>query len=222
VAEQADGHQAKKAVEFVAWVDSREAERERQRRQKEENVAAERRRRELILDGSDSRQRRYLAPRERVFGAVLRAVGELSYTITHSDRASGVVSFNTGISLRSWGGQNATATVEALSAETSRVVVGGRASQAGNPFSGGGGQIYTFGELKSVAGKFFRKVEAILIEEETVAVPDRDELVDRQSEEVEWWLCWQSASSAATASTCMTRTCCRVAGSPTGMSTNVS
>jgi hypothetical protein len=183
IAERGDESLAKRARLLAEGVETLSAEAEAAAREREEFPRREQRRTELILEGSDRKQRLYAAPRERVFSSILRALAELNYPITHSDHASGVVSFTTGISMRSWGGQNATAAVEAIDARTTRVVIGGKTAQSGNPFSGGAGTVYTFGELKSVAGKVFQRVEAILVDEGVDVQPAESEVQVEPQEE---------------------------------------
>ena len=64
------------------------------------------------------------APFDAVFATTVRAVGELGYAITFASADSGVVTFNTGRSFRTWSGQDLTATVIAEGDETS-VIIGG-------------------------------------------------------------------------------------------------
>jgi hypothetical protein len=173
VAERLEGREGKKwsdlATRAAAKRERLEASRRAIQESDERRREMERLRLELFLESPDPRQRIYRIPRDRVFAAVLRAVAELSYAITHSDNASGVVSFNTGLSMRSWGGQNVTIALEALDRETTRVVLGGKAAQAGNPFTGGAGQLYTFGELKAIGRNVFARLEAILLQDATTA-----------------------------------------------------
>src|SRR5687767_13678802 len=98
-------------------------------------------------------EKAYSASRDRLFAALLRSVSELGYSINNTDAASGTISFSTGMSMRSWAGQNMTATVFALGEGESKVVVGGKREQKGSPL-GGGGQVFDWGEK----GKITRKL----------------------------------------------------------------
>ena len=48
------------------------------------------------------------ASSERVWLAAVQAVSKLGYSVLHSDRASKMLSFNTGRSMSSWAGQDLT------------------------------------------------------------------------------------------------------------------
>lgn len=103
----------------------------------------------------------YAASPARVFDACLAAVAQLGYTIQHSDKASHVLSFNTGRSMRSWGGQDVTAQLLGTADNGTRIVVAGRAAAGGMP-GRGGTQVASWGELKKVARVFLKGVEAAL------------------------------------------------------------
>lgn len=112
-----------------------------------------------IRTAAESGERVYPGSPDRVFQAALRAIGELRYTITHSDSATRTVSFNTGMSLQSWAGQNMTLSIFPAGEGYSQVIGGGRRDQRGNPL-GGGGQVVDFGEAKGILHKFFSALDA--------------------------------------------------------------
>jgi hypothetical protein len=108
-------------------------------------------------------EKAYPASRERLYAALLRTVSELGYSITNTDGQSGTISFSTGMSMRSWSGQNMTATIFALAEGGSKVVVGGKREQKGSPF-GGGGQIVDWGEKGKITGKLLEHLDRMLEE----------------------------------------------------------
>ena len=103
--------------------------------------------------------REYDASPEKVFEACRRAVGEMGYTVLFSDSAGFSISFNTGRSMKTWGGQDLTATVFS-SGNGSKLVVGGSIAKNGNPF--GGNQLGSWGEKSALSKKFHDAVTGIL------------------------------------------------------------
>jgi hypothetical protein len=116
-----------------------------------------------------SETRSFMASEKRLYAAALRAVSMLGYSVQHTDSAAGVVSFNTGFSMRSWAGQDMTATVIAGRDGMNEIVVGGRRAQRtafGEP------QVYDWGERSKVTRQFFEAVERALAE-----LPEQTEIV---------------------------------------------
>lgn len=97
----------------------------------------------------------------RVYSAAIRAAAELGYNIIESKPEAGILSFNSGRSMKSWSGQDMTATVLDAGAGKCRVVLGGATAMRGNPF-GGGGQLITWGEKGDVANRFLQKLGAVV------------------------------------------------------------
>ena len=122
--------------------------------------------------GGKTIEKTFTASTERVFTACRHAVAELGYSVTTSDSAGGVLSFNTGRSMKTWGGQDLTASV-LPSASGSRVVVGGSLGKGGSALTGGGAQLVGWGEKKELSLKFLGAVERILptIPETPLATP---------------------------------------------------
>jgi hypothetical protein len=100
------------------------------------------------------------ASTERTFAAGVRAVGELGYTILEARPDAGVISFNSGRSMKSWAGQDMSATFVNDGPGT-KVIVGGSIAKGGNPL-GGGSQIVSWGEKTQIAERFLRKLEDVL------------------------------------------------------------
>jgi hypothetical protein len=95
---------------------------------------------------------------ERVFVAARQVVAQRGYTVNLADVASLTLTFNTGISLRTWAGQDLTVTV--LEHGTgSRVTVGGTTAARGNPWSGGG-QLTDWGERESLTDDIIARIRA--------------------------------------------------------------
>lgn len=90
----------------------------------------------------------------------MKAVGLLGYTVIHSDKASGQLSFNTGRSMSSWSGQDLTATVVPAGAG-SQLIMGGSIARGGNPF-GGGSQLGSWGEKGRLIKTFVDTVTEVL------------------------------------------------------------
>jgi Short C-terminal domain len=91
-----------------------------------------------------------------LFAAVVRTVSELGYSITSSDSASLIVSFRTGLSWKSWQGQEMTATVSSADARTPAVVLGGKRVTRGYQL-----QLYDWGEAKSIAHRVIDRLTSI-------------------------------------------------------------
>lgn len=108
----------------------------------------------------------------RLYNAVLRSIAQLGYSIKHSDPNAKVVSFNTGMSMRSWAGQDMTISVvpatdggfpnPAPLPGQSALLVGGTRAQHGNPFGGGGGQITDWGEKGKITRTLVAEIQKVL------------------------------------------------------------
>lgn len=108
----------------------------------------------------------------RLYNAVLRSIAQLGYSIKHSDPNAKVVSFNTGMSMRSWAGQDMTVSVVPATGGgflnpaplpgQSALLVGGTRAQHGNPFGGGGGQITDWGEKGKITRTLVAEIQRVL------------------------------------------------------------
>jgi hypothetical protein len=92
----------------------------------------------------------YDASGERLFDAVMRTVSLMGYSTASSDSASRKVMFNTGLSSRSWAGQDMTVTVLPEPDGSTKLVIGGTRGKGGL----GGGQLTDWGEAKKITRKF--------------------------------------------------------------------
>lgn len=103
-----------------------------------------------------SEEQQYDASPERVYSAALKAIAELGYSVIGSDSQSGIVSFNTGMSWRSWSGQNMTITVIGDLSLT-RVAVTGGLAKKGTIVTGG--QLTGWGEKGAVTRRFLEALD---------------------------------------------------------------
>jgi len=110
--------------------------------------------------GGKTVEKRYSGSPERVYTACRQAVAELGYAVLHTDAAGFTISFNTGRSMKSWSGQDLSATVF-TDGTGSRVVVGGSLAKGGNPI-GGGSQVGSWGEKSALSNKFLDTVARLL------------------------------------------------------------
>jgi putative oligomerization/nucleic acid binding protein len=110
--------------------------------------------------GGKTEQFQFEASRERLWATVVQCIGTSGYTVIMSDAQSGIVSFNTGRSMKSWGGQDLSATV-AGDSESSTLIMGGSLARGGNPF-GGGSQVASWGEKGTLIRRFAESVAEAL------------------------------------------------------------
>jgi hypothetical protein len=71
------------------------------------------------------------AARDVVYAAAVEATARLGYTTLEARPEVGVLSFNTGRSMKSWAGQDLTATVIDEGNGTTQVIVGGSLARHG-------------------------------------------------------------------------------------------
>jgi hypothetical protein len=93
-----------------------------------------------------------------VYQALLTAVTEAGYSVGNTDRDSRSISFQTGMSMKSWSGQAMTATVLPLGDSRAKVSAGGiRKRTFGRP-----AQVYDWGEKGKIAEKLFSRIDELL------------------------------------------------------------
>ena len=105
--------------------------------------------------------RKVAASAVRAFEACRRATAELGYSITDVSKESLTISFNTGRSMKTWGGQDLTASLFD-EGDSTLIVVGGSLGKGGSALTGGGSQLFAWGEKKTLSLKFLDTVEALL------------------------------------------------------------
>lgn len=94
-------------------------------------------------------QRSYQVSAEHLYAAVTTAIAELGYSVKNSDPQSGVVSFNTGMSIWSWSGQDITVTVIRGSSGSRVALAGGLAKRGLSKV-----QVVGWGEKDRVVKRF--------------------------------------------------------------------
>jgi hypothetical protein len=85
--------------------------------------------------------------------ATVRAVTESGYSIINSDSDTGTLSFRTGMSMKSWQGQEMTATVLTASRDAAKIVIGGKRVTRGYQL-----QVYDWGEAAKIAIKLLDRL----------------------------------------------------------------
>lgn len=108
-----------------------------------------------------------------VYEACRRAIADLGYTVLNSSKEDAQISFNTGRSMSSWHGQDLTVSLFNATDGT-KAVVGGSLAKGGSALTGGGSQIFAWGEKKKLSEKFLGTVERILPCVETTETPSQN------------------------------------------------
>jgi hypothetical protein len=101
--------------------------------------------------------REYADSQERVFDAALQAIRVFGYKIDNIDKTNGLLNFKTGMSWKSWAGQEMSILVLDNRNGTCTVDISGRRSQTGVIL-----QICDWGEAAGIAKKVFGKMDEIL------------------------------------------------------------
>ena len=95
---------------------------------------------------------------ETVYEACRKVIADSGYSIINSNKDDLTLSFNTGRSMSSWHGQDLTVTLFA-DGDVTKAVVGG---SIGSALTGGGSQVFSWGEKDKLSKKFLDSVETIL------------------------------------------------------------
>lgn len=98
---------------------------------------------------------------ETVYEACRRVIADSGYTVINSSRDDFTISFNTGRSMSSWHGQDLTVTLFPDGANTNAVVGGGLA-KGGSALTGGGSQLFAWGEKDKLSSAFLENIQKIL------------------------------------------------------------
>lgn len=98
---------------------------------------------------------------ETVYEACRKVVSDSGYSILNSSKDDFTISFNTGRSMSSWHGQDLTVTLFA-EAELTKAVVGGSIAKGGSALTGGGSQVFAWGEKDKLSKNFLSNVEKVL------------------------------------------------------------
>ena len=98
---------------------------------------------------------------DRLFKAAVQTAAALGYSVKHTDPTARVIAFNTGMSFRSWAGQDMSVSVVQGDGAKNGVVVGGnRAQLAGGIL--GAAQVYDWGEKGKITRDFLSKFREVL------------------------------------------------------------
>src|SRR4051812_8640497 len=98
--------------------------------------------------------RTYRRRMDQAFLATQKAVRDLGYKVDSIDKAAGLLNFKTGMSWKSWAGQEMTAMLIDNGDGSVDVSLTGRRSQTGVVL-----QIYDWGEKGGIAKKVFAKID---------------------------------------------------------------
>jgi hypothetical protein len=112
-------------------------------------------------------ERTYDAAPDRVYSAAIKAIADLGYSVRSSDSPSRIVSFNTGMSWRSWSGQDMTVSVIEQAGGT-RVTLTGGLAKKGTIITGG--QLVAWGEKGTVSRRFLEALDRAV-----ASTPDADD-----------------------------------------------
>ncbi len=96
----------------------------------------------------------YHLPFKLAFETVVKAVNNIGYDIDNFNEQTGLITFHTGISWRTWAGQDMSVLVLEKGPSGTEIIVDGEKRW---PF-----QIWDWGEVKAIAKKIFREFEALL------------------------------------------------------------
>ena len=89
------------------------------------------------------------APQQVVYSSAVEVVARLGYNTLEARPEVGILTFNTGRSMKSWAGQDMTATIIDMGDGKSQLILGGTLARQGAQT-----QLGAWGEKKSIATKF--------------------------------------------------------------------
>ena len=90
---------------------------------------------------------------ERIFRACLSSIATLGYSVSNSQRDSGIIAFETGRSIWTWKGQKLTCTIIEITEEKTDVIVSGIMA---------GFQVTDWGEAEKIANKVLKQIQSTL------------------------------------------------------------
>jgi len=109
--------------------------------------------------GGNTVDRTFKGQPDAIFESCRRAAANLGFTVLTASRDALTISFNTGRSFKTFGGQDLTASIFDEGGSC-RVVVGGSLAKGGN--LQGGAQLAAWGEKKALSNKFLDEVNKVL------------------------------------------------------------
>jgi hypothetical protein len=96
-------------------------------------------------------------PKDLVYKSTISAIASLGYKMTYSDKESGIISFESGMSMSSFSGQSLSCTIIDLDENTTNVIIGGAMKSHGAQL-----QVYSWGEAEKIAKKVMSKIASNL------------------------------------------------------------
>lgn len=88
---------------------------------------------------------------DKIFKACLSAIATLGYSVSNSQKDSGIIAFETGRSIWTWNGQKLTCTIIELSENQTEVIISGVMA---------GFQFTDWGEAEKIAKKVLKQVQS--------------------------------------------------------------
>ncbi len=96
--------------------------------------------------------------------AVTAAVARLGYTLKHIDKENGIITFETGMSMKSWAGQSMSVHVMEVAEKVVQVTIGGKRNAHGAQM-----QVFDWGEASGIASKIVEALQPILGQGKTIS-----------------------------------------------------
>ena len=100
-----------------------------------------------------SETRTYPHPQAKIFNAAMKVVRDLGYKIDSIDKANGLLNFKTGMSWKSFSGQEMSILILDNGDGTCSVDIAGKRAAGGFP------QMIDWGEVSSLSSALFTKIE---------------------------------------------------------------
>ena len=99
----------------------------------------------------------YKSTQAEIFSAAQRAIRDLGYKVDRLDRTNGLLTFKTGLSWKSWAGQEMSIMLIDLSSTEVEVSLSGKRNQTGVIV-----QLYDWGEVNGIANKVLEVMDEYL------------------------------------------------------------
>lgn len=100
----------------------------------------------------------YKSTQAEIFSAAQRAIRDLGYKVDRLDRTNGLLTFKTGLSWKSWAGQEMSIMLIDLSSTEVEVSLSGKRNQTGVIV-----QLYDWGEVSGIANKVLEVMDEYLV-----------------------------------------------------------
>jgi len=100
----------------------------------------------------------YKSTQAEIFSAAQRAIRDLGYKVDRLDRTNGLLTFKTGLSWKSWAGQEMSIMLIDLSSTEVEVSLSGKRNQTGVIV-----QLYDWGEVNGIANKVLEVMDEYLV-----------------------------------------------------------